>query len=62
MRLRLLLMTRELSGIIALTSTYKAMALGYLIQTFEQVPITAGNNAEFSSREQVLTRGAYASG
>lgn len=44
----------ELSGIIALTNTYKAMALGYLIQTFEQAPISAGNDAEFSSREQVL--------
>ena len=45
----------ELSGIIALTSTYKAMALGYLIQSFEQAPISAGNDVEFSSREQVLS-------
>lgn len=44
----------ELSGIIALTSVYKAMSLGYLIQSFEQAPITAGNDAQFSSRAEVL--------
>lgn len=44
----------ERSGIIALASVYKAMSLGYLIQSFEQVPINAGQEAEFSSREQVL--------
>ena len=44
----------ELSGIIALTHVYKAMSLGYLIQSFEQVPINSGDNAEFSSREAVL--------
>ncbi|WP_084088370.1 RagB/SusD family nutrient uptake outer membrane protein [Fodinibius roseus] len=45
----------ELSGIMALTSVYKAMSLGYLIQTFEQAPIQAGNEVEFSSRDQVLS-------
>lgn len=45
----------DLSGIIALSSVYKAMALGYAVQSFEQSPLSAGNNAEFASREEVLT-------
>lgn len=44
----------ERSGIVALASIYKAMALGYLIQCFEQAPITAGQDVEFFSRERVL--------
>lgn len=44
----------ERSGIVALASVYKAMSLGYLVQSFEQAPINAGQEAEFSSREQVL--------
>lgn len=44
----------ERSGIIALASLYKAMSLGYLIQSFEQAPINSGTDAEFFSREQVL--------
>lgn len=44
----------ELSGIIALASIYKAMSLGYLVQSFEQAPINSGNDAVFSSRQEVL--------
>lgn len=44
----------DLSGIVALASVYKAMALGYAVQSFEQSPLSAGNNAEFSSRQDVL--------
>jgi hypothetical protein len=44
----------ERSGIIALANVYKAMSLGYLIQSFEQAPISAGNEAEFFPRERVL--------
>ncbi len=45
----------ELSGIIALAEIHKAMALGYVIQSFEQSPVTTGENAEFFSRAEVLT-------
>jgi len=45
----------DLSGIIALTNVYKAMSLGYLVQSFEQAPINSGESAEFSSRQEVLT-------
>jgi hypothetical protein len=48
------LIQEDLSGIIALSGIYKAMALGYAVQSFEQSPITAGNEAAFSSREEVL--------
>jgi len=44
----------QLSGIIAITSVYKALSLGYLIQSFEQAPINSGENAEFFSRQEVL--------
>lgn len=44
----------ERSGIIALASVYKAISLGYLVQSFELAPTSAGPEAEFFSREQVL--------
>ena len=44
----------ELSGIMAMSELYRAMALGYLIQSFEQSPIQAGDNVEFQSRGDVL--------
>ena len=44
----------DLSGIVALASIYKAMSLGYLVQSFEQAPINSGNDAEFFSRNEVL--------
>lgn len=45
----------ERSGIMAVSELYRAMALGYLIQSFEQSPIEAGENVEFHSRADVLT-------
>lgn len=45
----------ELSGIIALASVYKAISLGYLIQSFEQTPTNSGVDVTFASREQVLS-------
>lgn len=44
----------ELSGIVALASVYKAMSLGYLIQSFEQAPTSSGEDVMFSPRAQVL--------
>lgn len=44
----------DLSGIIALASVYKALTLGYAVQSFEQSPVAAGNNAVFASRDEVL--------
>ncbi len=44
----------ELSGIMAMSELYRAMALGYLVQCFEQAPIEAGQNVEFQSRGDVL--------
>ena len=42
------------SGIIALAEIHKAMALGYLIQSFQQSPISTEENAPFLTREEVL--------
>jgi hypothetical protein len=42
------------SGIIALAEIHKAMALGYLVQSFQQSPINTVDNAPFLSREEVL--------
>ncbi|MGF1670112.1 MAG: RagB/SusD family nutrient uptake outer membrane protein [Balneolaceae bacterium] len=44
----------ELSGIVALSEIHKAMALGYLIQSFQQSPVSTGENAQFFSRDEVL--------
>jgi hypothetical protein len=45
------------SGVLALADLFKAMALGYLIQSFEQAPIDAdlNGNAQFKSRAEVLS-------
>lgn len=47
----------ELSEILAIAHIYKAMSLGFLVQNFEQSPIQTDpeGNAEFQSRDQVLT-------
>jgi len=45
----------ELSGIMATAEVYRAMALGYLIQSFEQAPIETGQEVAFHSRAEVLT-------
>ncbi len=44
------------SGIVALASLYKAMALGYIAQSFEKAPITVQDDgkAPFVSREEVF--------
>jgi hypothetical protein len=42
------------AGLIATASLYKALALGTLIQNFEQVPLTVGKNVPFHSRTEVL--------
>ena len=44
------------AGVIAHAHFFKAVALGYLIQSFEEVPITtaADGNAPFSGRAEVL--------
>jgi len=42
------------SGILAFAKLMKAMTLGYLIQNFEQAPITTMDNAPFSNRADVL--------
>jgi len=44
----------EVSGIVALAEIHKAMALGYLIHSFQQTPVTTEDNAEFLSRNEVL--------
>lgn len=46
----------ELTEIEVLSNIYKAMALGYVIQSFEQAPTSTvlEGNAEFESREAVL--------
>lgn len=46
------------SGILALAKTYKAMALGNLIQIFEKIPLEVGTdilNPPFADRAAVLT-------
>jgi tetratricopeptide (TPR) repeat protein len=42
------------AGLIATASLYKALALGTLIQCFEQVPLTVEKNAPFHNRTEVL--------
>lgn len=46
----------ELAEIQVLAHMYKAMALGFVVQNFEQAPITTAleGNAEFQSRDAVL--------
>ena len=50
------LITREgeLSGILATAQIHKAMSLGYLVQSFEQSPITTGEDVTFQTRDDVL--------
>ena len=42
------------AGLVATASLFKEMALGTLIQYFEQVPLRVDKDAKFSSREEVL--------
>lgn len=44
----------ELSGIMALAGIYKAMSLGYLLQSFEQTPLGTGENVDFAARGDAL--------
>lgn len=44
----------DLSGIVALAEIHKAMALGYLVQSFQQSPILTEEDAPFLSRDDVL--------
>ena len=44
----------ERNEILAVANIYKALALGYAVQSFEQSPITAGEDAVFESRGRVL--------
>lgn len=44
------------SGVIGFASIFKALSLGTLAQFFEQAPIAVGQNATFSSRQQVLEK------
>lgn len=46
----------DLSGIMALASVYKAMALGYTLQFFKQAPIESGSQAKFYSRDKVFSK------
>jgi len=43
------------AGIVAYASIFRALALGTLAESFEQAPITTGDNAPFVSRLQLLT-------
>lgn len=44
----------DLSGIVALAEIHKAMALGYVIQSFQQSPISTQVDAPFLTRDEVL--------
>lgn len=46
--------SEDLSGIVAIAEIHKAMALGYLIQSFQQSPISTEDNAPFFSRDEVI--------